>query len=363
LTTEPGKPIAFVASQPVANQERGCRDFRIRRKNTMGDLVTATTETIMGSALSTRRSQTMQVEGASTWPQKGSLLADGFPSNKLAPMMAAARPIFAVDSLSFRRDRTSSAISLVIHVIAISLLLSLALKAHTIVTQQPSMIVMPIDFKVSIPPVILPVAKAMGGGGGGGAHEVVEASKGHLPMVATIQITPAQIIRIDRPKLGIEPTELVKMPDESNLPRLGVAQSQQVALVSQGKGSGSGFGQGIGGGIGSGRGSGAGPGSGGGYGGGLMSVGGGVSAPQVIHSVEPEFTDDARKANYEGSVSIKLIVDSQGNPQDVRLASHLGMGLEEKAIEAVRQYKFRAAMYQGHPVSVQIVMDVDFHLH
>jgi TonB family protein len=106
-----------------------------------------------------------------------------------------------------------------------------------------------------------------------------------------------------------------------------------------------------------------GPGIGGGYGGGLMSVGGGVSAPQLIHSVEPEFTDDARLANYQGSVSIKLIVDSQGNPQDVRLASHLGMGLEEKALEAVRQYKFKAAMYQGHPVSVQILVDVAFHLH
>lgn len=278
-------------------------------------------------------------------------------------MNGSGRPIFAVDPFSFKRDRTSSAISAVVHVIAISLLLMLALKAHTIVTPQPLTVVMPIDFKVTAPPMILPVAKAMGGGGGGGAHEVVEASKGRMPVVAKIQITPPQIIRIDRPKLAIEPTELVKMPDNSSLPSLGVTQSQQIALASQGKGGGSGFGQGIGGGIGAGRGIGAGPGSGGGYGGGLMSVGGGVSAPQLIHSVEPEFTDDARRANYQGSVSIKLIVDSQGNPQDVRLASHLGMGLEEKAIEAVRQYKFRAAMYQGHPVSVQIVIDVDFHLH
>jgi len=142
-----------------------------------------------------------------------------------------------------------------------------------------------------------------------------------------------------------------------------MAQSPQVTRVSQGRGSGSGLGQGMGGGIGSGHGSGVGPGSGGGYGGGLMSVGGGVSAPQVLHSIEPEFTDEARRANFQGSVSIKLIVDSQGNPQDVRLASHLGMGLDERAIEAVRHYKFSPAMYQGHPVSVQILMDVEFHLH
>jgi periplasmic protein TonB len=329
----------------------------------MADLVTTTPETILGGTSSPKRSRLIQETGPSAWPQMGSHVADGYPTNRLAPMNASSRPMFAVDSFSFKRDRKSSAISAVIHVIAISLLLLLALKAHTIVTQQPSTIVMPVDFKEPIPPMILPVAKAMSGGGGGGAHEVVEASKGHPPMVAKIQVTNPQIIRIDRPKLEIAPTELVRMPDDNSLPRLGVAQSQTVALVSQGKGSSSGFGQGIGGGIGSGHGSGVGPGSGGSYGGGLMSVGGGVSAPLLLHSVEPEFTDEARRANYQGSVSIKLIVDSQGNPQDVRLASHLGMGLEEKAIEAVKQYKFRAAMYEGHPVSVQILMDVDFHLH
>jgi protein TonB len=94
-----------------------------------------------------------------------------------------------------------------------------------------------------------------------------------------------------------------------------------------------------------------------------MSVGGGVSAPTVIRSVEPEFTEAARQSNYQGSVSIQLVVDSQGNPQAIRVTRHAGMGLDEKAIEAVRQYKFRPALYQGHPVAVQIVIDVDFHLH
>jgi len=102
---------------------------------------------------------------------------------------------------------------------------------------------------------------------------------------------------------------------------------------------------------------------GGGYGGGLMSVGGGVAAPHVIHSIEPEFTQEARQANFQGNVLIQLIVDSQGNPQDIRVTHHLGMGLDEKAIAAVRQYRFSPAMYQGHPVAVQIVIEVDFHLH
>jgi len=330
----------------------------------MGDLVTTNPELILGGTPPVKSSRMMQNTVAQTWPQGGSRLPHGYSSNNLAPARAISRPIFTVDPLAFKRDRTSSAISFVVHAVAITLVLTLALKVHTVVTPERTMIVMPVDFKLTPPPLTLPVAKVQGGGGGGGAHEVVEPVRGHPPkIVAKMQIMPPQIIRIDRPKLAVEPTETVKMPDSNNLPTLGMAQSPQVALASQGRGSGSGFGQGLGGGIGAGHGSGAGPGSGGGYGGGLMSVGGGVSAPQLIHSVQPEFTDDARRANYQGSVSIKLIVDSQGNPQDVRLASHLGMGLDEKAIEAVRQYKFRAAMYQGHPVSVQIVIDVDFHLH
>ena len=209
----------------------------------------------------------------------------------------------------------------------------------------------------------MPLAPKMGGGGGGGAHQVIEPTRGRPPEVAKMTITPPQIIRIDRPKLGVEPTMQVKIPDNTNLSNLGMSQSPQIALASQGSGSGSGFGSGIGGGIGMGHGSGAGPGSGGGYGGGIMSVGGGVSAPVVVHSVQPEFTQDARSANFQGGVSIQLIVDAQGNPQNIRVLRHLGMGLDEKAIEAVRQYKFKPALYQGHPVAVQMVIEVEFHLY
>lgn len=304
-----------------------------------------------------------QDAGTSAWPPPESRPLGGNAPNKLAPNHAASRPIFAIDPLVFKRDKTSSAISFVIHTVVIALVLSLTLKARTFVALNPTTNVTSVDFKAYIPPITLPVAKLAGGGGGGGAHEMVEPIKGRLPMVAKLEIAPPQISRIDHPKLAVEPTMQVKMPDNNNLPILGMAKSPQIALASQGGGSGSGFGQGLGGGIGTGHGSGAGPGSGGGYGGGLMSVGGGVAAPEVIHSVEPEFTEDARRANFQGSVSIKLIVDSQGNPQDVRLVRHLGMGLDEKAIEAVKQYRFKPAMYQGHPVSVQIVIDVDFHLH
>jgi TonB family protein len=330
----------------------------------MGDFVTTTTKPFLGSKPSgaiPRR--LLRDEGAFSLPPTATTLPGGLALEKAAPLAFAPRPIFALNPLEFKRDKASSAISFVIHAVVITLVLSVAFKAHTIIALPETSIVMPVDFKSYIPPVMLPVAKAMGGGGGGGAEEIVEASKGHLPKVALVQITPPQANRFEHPKFAIEPSEQVRIPDSNSLPNLGVSQSPQVLLVSQGRGSGSGFGQGTGGGIGMGHGGGVGAGSGGAYGGGLMSVGGGVAAPQVLHSVEPEFTQDARQANFQGSVLMQLIVDSQGNPQDIRVTRHLGMGLDEKAIEAVRQYKFKPAMYQGHPVSVQIVIDVDFHLH
>lgn len=294
------------------------------------------------------------------------------PLPRLVPAPAAAAAVSGIptfmglDTATYQRDPAAKWVSAVIHVLAISALLWLGFKARTAfvpaIKEQPVNITL---YAPPPPPKVLPVAPKTGGGGGGGAHQVIEPTRGNPPQIVAPKMTvnAPQILKIDHPKLAAEPSEIVKMPENPNMPNLGVANSPQIALASQGKGSGSGFGAGLGGGLGMGHGVGAGPGSGGGYGGGLMSVGGGVSAPTVLHSLEPEFTQEARQGNFQGSCSIQLIVDTQGNPQNVHVVHHLGMGLDEKAIEAVRQYKFRPAMYQGHPVAVQIVIDVAFHLH
>lgn len=294
------------------------------------------------------------------------------PLPRLVPMpaghaaaMAGVPSFVALDQATRGRDPAAKVLSGVIHVVAIAAILWLGFKAH-------NAIVAPVATPVNItlyapppPPKVLPVAPKLGGGGGGGAHQVIEPTRGNPPKVVApkMVVNAPQILRVDDPKLAAEPTEIVKMPENPALPNLGVSNSPQIALASQGKGSGSGFGAGLGGGLGMGHGIGAGPGSGGGYGGGLMSVGGGVSAPVLVHSVSPEFTEAARQANFQGSVSIQLIVDAQGNPQNVHVVRRAGLGLDEKAVEAVRQYKFRPAMYQGHAVAVQIIIDVDFHLH
>ena len=96
---------------------------------------------------------------------------------------------------------------------------------------------------------------------------------------------------------------------------------------------------------------------------GLAQIGGRVSAPLVIHSVEAEFSDEARRAKYQGVCLISLIVDTQGNPQNIRVARPLGMGLDEKALEAVRQYKFKPATLQGKAVPVEVNIEVNFRIY
>jgi TonB family protein len=124
------------------------------------------------------------------------------------------------------------------------------------------------------------------------------------------------------------------------------------------------MGSGYGGGMGSGSGNGYGPGSGGNTGGGVYRIGGGVSAPVPLNSVEAEFSDEARRAKYQGVVLVGLIVDAQGNPQSVHIVRALGMGLDEKAIEAVKKYKFKPAMRDGKAVAVSgVTVEVNFRLY
>jgi protein TonB len=148
----------------------------------------------------------------------------------------------------------------------------------------------------------------------------------------------------------------VIIPDNLTLPNIGMSNSPNVKLGSLGNGRGTG--------IGSGDGSGYGPGSGGGTGGGLYRVGGAISQPVPLNNVEAEFSDEARRAKYQGVCLISVIVDAQGNPQNPRVVRALGMGLDEKALEAVRKYKFKPALKDGKtPVPVMINVEINFRLY
>ena len=212
----------------------------------------------------------------------------------------------------------------------------------------------------------LPVSKTRaGGGGGGGDRDKLQAPKGALPKLSKDQIVPpAIVIRNDNPKLVVTPTVVV--PPEIKLPTVGALGdplSKVLGPPSNGTGAGGGIGSGYGGGVGSGTGPGVGPGHGGGYGGGAYRVGGGVSAPKALYAPDPEYSEEARKAKYQGTVVLWLVVDAAGRPQQIRVQRALGMGLDEKAIEAVKQWKFDPAKKDGQPVPVMINVEVNFRLY
>jgi TonB family protein len=84
----------------------------------------------------------------------------------------------------------------------------------------------------------------------------------------------------------------------------------------------------------------------------------------VLYEPEAEFSDEARRAKYQGVCIITLIVDKDGNPQNPHVTRALGMGLDEKALEAVRKYKFKPAMKDGKtPVSVMLSIEVNFRMY
>jgi protein TonB len=216
----------------------------------------------------------------------------------------------------------------------------------------------------------LPTSKqAVGGGGGGGDHDPLPAPKGKLPKFAMKQITPPQIVvRNEKPKLTAQPTVVVPPQVHlaaNHMPNLGnpAAAALPSGPPSNGSGSGGGIGSGSGGGVGLGHGPGVGPGSGGGIGGGVFKVGGGISAPRPISTPDPEYTEEARRAKTQGTCILWMVVDAEGHPRDIRVVHGLGFGLDTKAIEAVKQWRFEPALRDGRPVNVQISVEVGFRLY
>ncbi len=94
----------------------------------------------------------------------------------------------------------------------------------------------------------------------------------------------------------------------------------------------------------------------------MRKVGGGVTAPKVIQTSEPEYSKEAKKAKFKGIVLVNLIVDANGLPQNVHVVRGVGMGLDQKAIDAVKQYKFKPAMQDGKPVPVELNVEVNFQI-
>jgi protein TonB len=273
-----------------------------------------------------------------------------FPA-KLPPLVLESKPIYVADPMATKMSRSSIAGSIAFYGLLILLIALLAARHKQIVASTKTLLT---SIDVPPPPPIAPKKDTIGGGGGQKGPTPV--TQGHLPKLAQEQIVPPKAPPLIPPKLAVEPS-VVMQPDmkmaDNKMPDLGVPNSNLKGF-SMGNGNGSG--------IGAGNGSGIGPGSGSNTGGGPMHIGGSIRPPTVLYSVEPEFSEEARKAKFSGNVQVYLWVDEQGNPSHIKVVRGVGMGLDEKAVEAVRQYKFKPAMQNGKPVKVDLYIDVNFQI-
>ena len=188
-------------------------------------------------------------------------------------------------------------------------------------------------------------------------------TKGQAPKPALRQFTPPMIAD-HTPKLEMEPT-IIAPPEEvvpgNNLPVWGDPLAKMIN-GSNGTGSSGGMGAGCCGGLGPGQGVGYGPGGPAGITGGIYTIGAGVTPPVVITRVDPEFSEEARKAKFSGTVRLEVIVDTEGRVRGIRVVKSVGMGLDEKAVEAVSRWKFKPGTRAGQPVNVRALFEVSFHL-
>ncbi len=207
----------------------------------------------------------------------------------------------------------------------------------------------------------LPLIFSGRNGGGGGNHDPLPASHGNPPRASLDPqlVPPTVTLPKEPPKLPVEPTVMVA--PEVELPQGGQMGDplSKFSLLSNGSGGPGGIGIGCCNGIGPS----AGPGLGDGPPGIFPAGKKGVTVPQVIFNPEPSFSDEARKAKAQGMVLLWVVVGKDGHTYDIRVGQSLGMGLDEKAIEAVNRWRFRPATLNGQPVATQIAVQVDFHLY
>jgi periplasmic protein TonB len=229
-----------------------------------------------------------------------------------------------------------------------------------------------------------------GGGGGGGLKqpaappraELQGASRMRSPVVTKRVVEgpkseprpepPPDPTPVEKP---VEPPPPEQKPDPAppvvapvaSVPadtrdRAGLPEEKPSSVESRGKGTDGGVGSGAGTGIGEGTGSGIGPGSGGGTGGGPFRPGSGITPPSLLREVKPDYTEEARRRGINGDVELEIVVRSDGTVGDVRLKRGLGYGLDQRAIDAVRQWRFSPARRQGSPVDVLVEVAVEFKL-
>ena len=277
---------------------------------------------------------------------------------------ASAEPIEVEAVWSTHDQRTPGAISMAAHVVVVVLLMFPFFGSGSDPLQITETFI-----PLVAPGLILTLPQEdeqSGGGGGGGQLDETPPILGELPEIDDEQLVPPspEILNFD-PILVAAPTviapQLVDLDQTIDLAMLGAFDGIP-GPPSAGPGVGGGIGTGQGRGVGEGSGPGVGEGEGGGFGGGIFSIGGGVTTPTLLAQLLPEYSEEARKAKYEGTVILETIVRRDGTVEVVRVTRSLGYGLDDKAIEAVTQWRFRPGMRNGEPVDVALKIEINCNL-
>lgn len=213
-----------------------------------------------------------------------------------------------------------------------------------------------------------------GGGGGGGLQQPLPPAKAQRqgthslssPLAARDLPPPAPPRREPPRPLDATPLPPVMAPIASapsdSRDVAGVLSNTAATSPALGPGAGGGAGTGRGTGLGEGRGPGVGDGTGGGIGGGPYRAGSGIDPPRLLREVKATYTEEARRANITGDVELEITIRRDGTVSDVRVRRGLGGGLDERAVAAVRQWRFAPAQLKGQPVDVIVEVSVQFAL-
>jgi protein TonB len=239
------------------------------------------------------------------------------------------------------------------------------------------------------PRMVFMVVPGPGGGGGGGGIRTPQPParlerKGQDRRVAVPIARPERVVAARRPvEEPPRPTPAPPVPKPVEQPpeplpsraitapvvaaaasateREGVVE-QARTTDAQGPGTGGGAGTGRGTGTGAGAGTGLGEGVGGGTGGGPYRPGSGIDPPRLLREVKADYTDEGRRRGITGDVVLEIVVRRDGSVGDVTMLQGLGAGLDQRAVAAVRQWRFSPALRRGEPVDVVVEVAVEFTL-
>jgi TonB family protein len=263
--------------------------------------------------------------------------------------------------LDAKRAGNATLMSLVVHATALFLVLWAITNPPSALSPGPNLL--PDD-------IVWLDTPGPGGGGGGGGNKMPEP-----PRKAELKGAEKITVPVEKPKLEVAKPEPTPPPAQVVIPALQTATGVMEvpgmisklptpALPSQGSGTEGGAGSGQGAGIGPGRGPGVGDGYGGGTGGGAYRPGNGVESPQVLHEEKPQYTSEAMRAKVQGIVEVEAIVLTDGSVGQVQIVRSLDdrFGLDQKAIEAVKRWRFRPGTRLGKPVAVLVNIELTFTL-